>query len=64
MRCVASGTTGYVHYRWSRRYSNTNPLNVIVTLLDAKVHTCSVTNGRLSGSNEATVNAIGEFLVC
>ena len=72
MRCVASGTTGSVRYRWSSTsiysscfaYSSSSQTisksHLIST--DAGVHTCSVTDGvGNSGSNATTMRIVGEL---
>ena len=70
MRCVASGTTGYVRYRWSSTCSScfayssssqTISKNCLIST-DAGVHTCSVTDGvGNSGSNATTMRIVGEL---
>ncbi len=69
LRCVASGTTGHVTYRWSSTCgscfaSSSSSQNISETVLrsrDAGVHTCSVTDSLgNTGSDVITMNIVGK----
>ena len=71
MRCVTSGTTGSVSYRWSSTCgsscfaSSSSSQNISKNCLiarDAGVHTCSVTDGvGNSGTNATTMRIVGKL---
>ncbi len=70
LRCVASGTTGHVTYRWSSTCrscfaSSSSLQNVSETMLvsrDAGVHTCNVTDSLgNTGSDVITMNIVGKL---
>ena len=72
LRCVATGTTGSVTYRWSSTcrsdcFAYNSSLQTIsepfLRARDAGVHTCRVTDGAgNSGSNSTTMNIMGECI--
>ncbi len=70
LRCVASGTSGHVTYRWSSTCgscfaSSSSSQTVSETILrsrDAGVHTCSVTDSLgNTGSDVITMNIVGKW---
>ena len=72
LRCVATGTTGGLTYRWSSTcrsdcfaYSTTAQTiseNMLMSR-DAGVHTCTVTDGAGStGTNSTTMNIVGMYI--
>ena len=73
LRCVVSGTYGYVSYRWmstcsgcfaSNSYSNTISESFLRSR-DAGVHTCTVTDGLgNTGSASITMRIVGKSLLC
>ena len=74
LRCVATGTTGSLTYRWSSTcrsdcfaYSSSSQTisEPFLRARDAGVHTCRVTDGGgNSGMENATMNIVGEYYGC
>ena len=72
LRCVATGTTGGLSYRWSSTcrsscfaYSTTAQTisENMLRSRDAGVHTCTVTDGAGNiGTNSTTMNIVGMYV--
>ena len=72
LSCIASGTTGYITYRWSSTCSgcfassssSSSISKLFLVARDAGVHICTVSDSSGDiGSNQITMNIIGNFYV-